>query len=40
MIILHVARANPFTEFRKINVFFAAPVNSTRTGPEKVKSVN
>jgi hypothetical protein len=32
--------ANPLTKFRKINVFLAAPVNSTRTGPENEKSVN
>jgi len=32
--------ASPWTNWRNTNVFFAAPVNSTRTGPENEKSVN
>jgi hypothetical protein len=32
--------ANPWMNWRNIRVFRAAPSNSTRTGPEKEKSVN
>ena len=32
--------AKPWTNWRNIRVFRAAPLNSTRTGPEKAKSVN
>jgi hypothetical protein len=32
--------ASPWTNCRNIRVFLAAPINSTRTGPETRKSVN